>query len=74
MPSPRIILADHRAPLVLVKYDLLISEMVAHTHDSHCFVSGGVLPNGYAMAAPPLEVRWIENLPLRSSWVPQRET
>jgi C-terminal processing protease CtpA/Prc len=33
-------------------------------HDTHCFVSGGELAQFYGVAAPPVELRWIENQPV----------
>jgi C-terminal processing protease CtpA/Prc len=45
-------------------YHLAIAEMVAHTHDTHCFVSSGELSKFYGLAAPPVEVRYIEGRPV----------
>ncbi len=44
-------------------YHLAVAEMVAHTHDTHCFVSSRELSAFYG-APPAIEVRWIEDRPV----------
>jgi len=46
------------------EYHLAVAEMVAHSHDTHCFVSSQELRKFYGMAPPPFEIRWIEDRPV----------
>jgi C-terminal processing protease CtpA/Prc len=47
------------------QYALAVAEMVAHTHDTHCYVSSNELNNARGGGAgAPIEVRWIENQPV----------
>ncbi|HEY3840103.1 MAG TPA: S41 family peptidase [Bryobacteraceae bacterium] len=47
------------------QYALGVAEMVAHTHDTHCYVNSNELTNARGGgASPPVEVRWIENQPV----------
>jgi C-terminal processing protease CtpA/Prc len=46
------------------EYHLAVAEMVAHTHDTHCFVSSNEIRNARGLAPSPVEVRWIENQPV----------
>ena len=46
------------------EYHLAAAEMVAHVHDTHCFVNSGELAQFYGIAAPPVELRWIEDQPV----------
>jgi C-terminal processing protease CtpA/Prc len=46
------------------EYHLDVAEMVAHVHDTHCFVNSGELAQFYGAASPPLELRWIEEQPV----------
>ena len=43
------------------EYHLAVAEMVSHTHDSHCIVSGLDMRQFYGAAPAGVEVRWIEN-------------
>jgi C-terminal processing protease CtpA/Prc len=45
-------------------YHLAVAEMVAHVHDTHCFVGSPELTEYYGSAAPPVELRWIEEQPV----------
>jgi C-terminal processing protease CtpA/Prc len=45
-------------------YHLAVAEMVAHVHDTHCFVNSPELAQFFGAAAPPVELRWIENQPV----------
>ena len=45
-------------------YHLAVAEMVAHVHDTHCFMNSSELMLFYGAAAPPVELRWIENQPV----------
>ncbi len=40
-------------------YHLAVAEMVAHVHDTHCFMNSSELMLFYGAAAPPVELRWI---------------
>lgn len=46
------------------EYQLAVAEMVAHTRDSHCWVSSHELTQFYGIAPPGIELRWIENRPV----------
>jgi C-terminal processing protease CtpA/Prc len=46
------------------EYHLAVAEMVAHTHDTHCFVSSRELADFYGAAPASVEIRWIENQPV----------
>jgi len=46
------------------EYHLAIAEMVAHTQDTHDRVTSKELSSFYGTAAPPVELRWIENRPV----------
>jgi len=46
------------------EYQLAVAEMVAHTHDSHCFVSSKEITVFFGVAGPAVDVRWIENQPV----------
>ncbi len=45
-------------------YNLGVTSMVTHVHDSHCFMFSDALNNYFGVAIPPVEVRWIENQPV----------
>jgi C-terminal processing protease CtpA/Prc len=45
-------------------YHLGVAEMVAHTHDTHCFVYSRDLSDARGAVPAPIEVRWIENQPV----------
>ena len=45
-------------------YHLAIAEMVTHIHDSHGVVQSSVLAEHFGMAAPPVRVRMIEDVPV----------
>ena len=46
------------------EYALAVAEMLTHTHDSHVGARGPVLNEYFGTAAPPLQVRMIEGLPV----------
>ena len=46
------------------EYHLAVAEMVAHTHDTHCFVWSNELGNARGPVPSPIEVRWIEDQPI----------
>jgi len=46
------------------EYHLAVAEMVARSHDTHCFVSSQELRKFYGVAPPPFEIRWIEDQPV----------
>jgi C-terminal processing protease CtpA/Prc len=47
-----------------LEYHLAVAEMVAHSHDTHCFVNSQELPKFYGVAPAPFEIRWIEDRPV----------
>lgn len=46
------------------QYHLAVAEMVAHVHDTHCYVNSKELAAYQGPAGPPIELRWIENQPV----------
>jgi C-terminal processing protease CtpA/Prc len=62
------VLADFLPRMAAAKnareYHLAVAGMVAHTHDTHCFVSSSDLNTARGFAPAPVEVRWIENQPV----------
>jgi C-terminal processing protease CtpA/Prc len=46
------------------EYALVVAEMLTHTHDSHVSARGPVLNEYFGTAAPPLQVRMIEGVPV----------
>ena len=46
------------------EYHLAVAEMVAHSHDTHCYVNSPELPKFYGLAPAPFEIRWIEDRPV----------
>ena len=46
------------------EYHLAVAEMVAHTHDTHCYVYSSDLSNALGRVPSPVEVRWIEGQPV----------
>jgi C-terminal processing protease CtpA/Prc len=58
---PRFLVKMMKAANAL-EYHKTVAEMVAHIHDTHCFVSSPVLREFYGPAPPPLTVRWIEQI------------
>ena len=56
------------------EYNKAVAEMVAHAHDTHCFVNSLVLRDFYGVAPPPLSVRWIEESVVITKVVESEET
>jgi C-terminal processing protease CtpA/Prc len=46
------------------EYHKAVAEMVAHTVDSHCYMSSPVLTDFFGAALPAVELRWIEDQPV----------
>ena len=47
-----------------LEYHKAIAEMVAHTVDSHCYMSSPALTEFFGAAPPAVELRWIEDQPV----------
>lgn len=47
-----------------LEYNLVVAEMYKHIQDGHGFIRSQVLSNYFGTAAPPIKVRFIENLPV----------
>jgi C-terminal processing protease CtpA/Prc len=56
------------------EYALTVSEMLTHTHDSHVGARGPVLNEYFGTAAPPLQVRMIEGVPVVTGSFDKRAT
>ena len=49
-----------------LEYHKAVAEMVAHTVDSHCYMSSSALTEFFGAAPPAVELRWIEDQPVVS--------
>jgi C-terminal processing protease CtpA/Prc len=49
------------------EYNLLIVEMLTHIHDAHAYVYSSVLEEYFGTMLPPINVRFVEGLPVISS-------
>ena len=62
------VLADFLPRMAAAKdareYNLEVARMVAHTHDTHCYVSSAALNAARGNAPAGLTVRWIEHQPV----------
>jgi C-terminal processing protease CtpA/Prc len=47
-----------------LEYHKAVAEMVAHTVDSHCYMSSPALTEFFGAAPPAVELRWIEGQPV----------
>jgi C-terminal processing protease CtpA/Prc len=47
-----------------LEYNLVVAEMYKHIQDGHGVIESDILSNYYGTAAPPIIIRFIENLPV----------